>query len=190
MRNRAAGLAALFVVFGSSFAAAGPAVDAATKAETLVAEGKVTEALDALSGAIDALCQASPLAFRKTVIVDSSKGYGDYAERADKSFKPDEKMLIYVEPVCFGHAASGDIAFKADLAIENMTGQVLGEAKDVFSITTPSPAGRREFSMTLSFGVPFLRPGEYKAVFAVHDQSSDKTGAFEVPFSITLPTAN
>ena len=79
-----------------------------------MAEGKVTEALDALTGALDALCQASPLAFRKTVIVDSSKGYGDYAERADKSFKPDEKMLIYVEPVCFGHAATGDIAFKAD----------------------------------------------------------------------------
>ena len=187
MKVKVAGIAAIVVVFGSSFAAAGPAVDAATKAESLVAEGKVTEALDALSGAVDALCAASPLAFRKTVIVDSSSGYGAYSERADKTFKPDEKMMIYVEPVCFGHSSAGDIGFKADLAIENMTGQVLGEAKDVFSLTTPGAAERREFSMTLSFGVPFLRPGEYKAVFAVHDQNSDKSGEFEVPFTIALP---
>ncbi len=43
--------------------------------------------------------------------------------------------------------------------------------------------------MTLSFGVPFLRPGDYKAIFTVHDQNSDKSGTFEVPFAITLPTA-
>jgi hypothetical protein len=190
MLNKAAALAALFVAFGSSYASAGPAVDAATKAEALVAEGKVTEALDALDGAIAALCEASPLSFRKTVIVDSSDGYGAYAERADRSFKPDEKMKIYVEPVCFGHSSSGDIGFKADLSIENTTGQVLGEAKDVFSLSTPSTPDRREFSMTLSFGVPFLRPGDYKAVFTVHDENSDKSGTFEVPFAIILPTGN
>jgi hypothetical protein len=41
--------------------------------------------------------------------------------------------------------------------------------------------------MTLTFGVPFLRPGDYKAIFTVHDQNSDKTGTFEVPFTIALP---
>ena len=36
----------------------------------------------------------------------------------------------------------------------------------------------------------FLRPGEYKAAFTVRDQNSDKTGTFEVPFTVALPTAN
>ena len=187
MGIKAAGLAALLVMFGPSFAAAGPAVDAATKAESLVAEGKIAEAVDALTSALDALCQASPLAFRKTVIVDSSTGYGDYSERSDKSFKPDEKLSVYVEPVCLQAGSDGKMGFKGDLGIENTTGQVLGEAKDVFSISAPA---RREFSTTLKFGVPFLRPGDYKAVFTVHDQNSDKSGTFEVPFAITLPTAN
>ena len=140
---------------------------------------------------MDAICQASPLAFRKVVVVDSSGGYGVYTEKADKTFKPDEKMKVYVEPVCFGHGGSGvatTIGFNADLAIENTTGQVLGEAKNVFSVSTPSTPEKREFSMTLSFGVPFLRPGDYKAVFTVHDQNSDKSGMFEVPFAIVLPT--
>jgi hypothetical protein len=187
-----AALSALLLLGSAGFAAAGPAVDAATRAEALAAEGKTAEALDALSAAMDSLCAESPLAFRKVAVVDSSGGFGVYSERADKTFKPDEKMKVYVEPVCFGYGGSGassTIGFNADLSIENATGQVLGEAKDVFSISTPSTPSRREFSMTLSFGVPFLRPGDYKAVFTVRDQNSDKTGTFEVPFAIALPSA-
>ena len=190
MKVRAAGLAAFLVVIGTSCAAAGPVADAATRAEALQGEGKTVEALDA---AVDAIWTASPLAFRKIVIVDSSAGYGLYEERADKTFKPDEKMMIYVEPVAYGYGTvdgKTTVGFTADLAIENMTGQVLGEAKNVFSLSTPSTPKKREFSMTLSFGVPFLRPGEYSAAFTVRDQNSDKTGTFEVPFTIALPTAN
>ena len=189
MKIRAAGLTTILVAaaFLSSFAIAGPAIDAATRAEALVVEGKTAEALDALSEAMDALCAASPLAFGRVVVVDSSEGYGVYSERMNKTFKPDEKLLVYVEPVCLAEGANGALGFKADLAIENTTGQVLGEAKDVFTISTSK---RRDFSTTLSFGVPYLRPGEYKAAFTVHDQNSDKTGTFEVPFSIGLPTAN
>jgi len=192
MKIGAVGLTALAVAFWSSFAAAGPIVDAATRAEALQAQGKTVEALDALDAAIDQIWSASPLAFRKVVVVSSSAGQGVYEERTDKTFKPDEKMMIYVEPIGFGYGtgASGTIGFTADLAIENTTGQVLGEAKDVFSLSAPSTPKKREFSMTLSFGVPFLRPGEYKAVFTVHDANSSKTGTFEVPFTIALPTAN
>ena len=187
MKFKVAGVTALLFMSGASCATAGPAVDAATKAESLASEGKVAEAIDTLSGAFDALCQTSPLAVRKAVIVDSSHGYGDYAERSDKTFKPDEKLRVYVEPICLQAGTDGKMGFKADLEIENATGQVLAEAKDVFSISVPA---RREFSTTLSLGVPFLRPGEYKVRFTLHDQNSGKTGEFEVPFSIALPTAN
>jgi hypothetical protein len=192
MKFAAASLSALLVMSWATFATAGPIADAGTQAESLAASGKTVEALDALSGAMDAVCAASPLAFRKVVIVDSSSGYGVYKERASKTFKPDDKMMVYVEPICFGYGGSGDattIGFTADLSIENTTGQVLGEAKNVFSLSTPATPGKREFSMTLSFGVPFLRPGDYKASFTVHDQNSDKTGTFDVPFTIELPTA-
>jgi len=187
MKISAVGLTAIALVLWPSFAAAGPVADAAARAEALQAQGKTTEALDALDTAMETICDASPLVFRRVVVVDSSEGYGVYSERMNKTFKPDEKLLVYVEPVCLGEGAKGALGFKADLAIENMTGQVLGEAKDVFSISTTK---RRDFSTTLSFGVPYLRPGEYKAAFTVHDQNSDKTGTFEVPFSIGLPTAN
>jgi len=187
MRTGAAGLTTLAVILWSNFATAGPVLDAALRAEALQEQGKTVEALDALDAAIDKICEASPLVFRRIAIVESSEGYGSFVERANKTFKPDEKLLVYVEPVCLGSGEKGAMGFNADLSIENATGQVLGEAKDVFSIST---SGQREFSATLSFGVPYLRPGEYKATFTVRDKSSDRTGAFELPFSIGLPTSN
>jgi hypothetical protein len=193
MNIKAKCLTALFFLSATSLAAAGPVVDAATQAEALNASGKTVEALEALDRAVDVIWQESPLAFRKVALVNSSGGYGIYEERADNTFRPDEKMMIYVEPVGFaygGSGASSSVDFKADLAIQNATGQVLGESKDIFSLSTPSQPNKREFSMTLTFGAPFLRPGDYNAVFTVRDGNSDKSGTFEVPFTIELPTAN
>lgn len=187
MKASAAGLIAVALSFSSSFAVAGTMLDAATRAEALRAQGKIVEALEELQAAMDKVCEGSPLAFRKAAIVESSKGFGDFVERTDKTFKPDEKLLVYVEPVCLGAGANGAVGFKADLSITNTTGQVLGEAKDVFSVST---SGGGHFSATLSFEVPYLRPGDYKATFSVRDSNSPRTGSFEVPFSIGLPTAN
>jgi hypothetical protein len=190
MKCRAAFLSALLVLSGGSAAGAGPVVDAAQRAETLQAEGRIAEAYDALHEALDALWAEAPLAFRKVVLVDSVGGLGTYAARSGSTFKPDEKLRVYVEPVGFGHAASGGaakIGFNTDLAVENTTGQVLTNVKDLFSISVDSAPDRHEFGMTLSFGVPYLRPGDYKAVFTVRDQNSPKTGSFEVPFSVAAP---
>lgn len=187
MRMVAAGLVTMAALCWSPFAAAGPVVDAATRAEALQAEGKTAEALDALEAASVAICEASQLAFRKVVVVDSSEGFGVYSERPEKTFKPDEKLKVYVEPVCLGAGSDNSVNFTSDLTLENSTGQVLAEKKDLFALSAPQ---RRQTSVTLSFDVPYLRPGEYKATFMVHDKNSPKTGTFEVPFTIALPTPN
>jgi hypothetical protein len=190
MKFRAAGLSAFLCAVSAGLAAAGPLVDAATRAEALQAEGKTVEALDALDAATAALWDQSPLAFRNVAVVSSSEGFGAYEERADAVFEPDEKLIVYVEPVGFGYGGSGastTVGFDADLALQNSTGQVLSETKKAFSLSSPSRNGRREFAMTLSVVVPFVRPGDYKAIFTVHDQNSDKSGTFEVPFTVVLP---
>jgi hypothetical protein len=193
MQIKAAGVTALLVLVWPALAAAGPIVDAATRAEALQADGKTVEALDALDEAVDVVWSTGPLAFRTVAVVDSASAFGVYEERADRTFRPDEMLTVYVEPVGFGYGAgedgAGTIAFTADLALENATGQILSETNDVFSLSAPGAPGKREFYMALTFTVPFLRPGEYTAAFTVHDQNSDKTGRFEVPFTIALPTA-
>lgn len=187
---KAAGLTAVLVLTWSSFAAAGPVVDAATRAEALQADGDTVGALNALDEAVDVIWKDGPLAFRTVALVDAASGYGVYEMRADPTFRPDEKLTVYVEPVGFGYGSSdgaASIGFTADLAIENATGQVLSETDDVFSLSAPSAPNRREFYMALTFTVPYLRPGDYKAIFNVRDRNSAKSGTFEVPFSIGLP---
>lgn len=171
-------------------AAAGPVADAAARAEALQAEGKTVEALDALKEAEAALWEASPLAFRKVALVESYGGYGEYDERAETSFKPDEKATVYVEPVGFGYGGSPDqpsVDINVDFAIENDTGQIIAEGRDAFKFSNAVWPNRRELGIGLSFTVPYVRPGEYKAVFTVRDQNSQKTGTFEVPFTIAAP---
>jgi hypothetical protein len=185
-------LSALIAVFTASVAAAGPVAEAAQRAEALQAEGKTAEALGALDEAMTTVWTQGPLAFKKVVLVDSVGGLGTYSERPNRTFRPDEKLKVYVEPVGYGFGTAGSaakIGFTADLTIENTTGQVLTEAKDLFSISVDSAPDRREFGMTLAFGVPYLRPGDYIASFTVHDQNSSKVGSFELPFSVSAPAA-
>jgi hypothetical protein len=177
----------LGVIFAlsSSLALAGPVADAGEEAETLLSEGKTLEALDALSAAMDEICRESPLVFRDVTVMSE-----DEAETAEANYRPDEKMTVSAEVVCLqpgGSADSATIDLSADLAIENTSGQVLGEQKDLFKLSAPAQAGAREFSMRLTFGVPYLRPGQYKAVYTVRDQNSEKSGSFEVPFNVGLP---
>jgi hypothetical protein len=190
MKPTAAFLSALLLVSCAAAAAAGPIADAAERAEALQAEGKTVEALNALDEAAALVWEASPLAFRKVALVDSAEGFGVYQERSAQSFKPDEKITVYVEPVGFGYGASGEratIDINADISIENMTGQVLSESTDAFRFSTETRPNRRDFSLSLSFPAPYVRPGDYKAVITLRDQNSDKSGTFEVPFAISAP---
>jgi hypothetical protein len=192
MSIRSAPVSALLFWCGTSIAAAGPVVDAAGRAEALQAEGKPLEALQALDEAVELIWSDAPLAFRRVVLVDAAGQLGTHDERTDRLFRPDEKLSVYVEPVGFGYGWSrtgAKIGFDADLAIENTTGQVITEAADAFSLSIDSAPRRREFGMTLSFAVPYIRPGDYRAIFTVRDQNSSKSGEFEVPFTIAAPVA-
>src|SRR3954453_20239005 len=118
MNLKAAVWSAVVVLSCSSVAGAGPIVDAAQKAEALQGQGKTVEALQALDEAVGPLWTAAPLAFRKVVLVNSAGAMGPYDERPDRSFRPDETLKVYVEPIGYGYGGSGGqgkIGFKADL---------------------------------------------------------------------------
>ena len=183
-------LVAIATLMSAAPAAAGPAVDAAQRAEALIVEGKPIEALEALEQAEDALWQWAPLAFRKTAFVTSFNGYHDYEERADGTFRPDEEMLIYAEPIGFGYGNTGggaSVDFTVDLAVENATGQVVSETDGLFDASFETGSSERNFAFTLKLTAPYLRPGDYTATFTVKDKNSEKSASFEMPFTLTLP---
>lgn len=191
MKLKAAYLSALVLLSASEAAMAGPIADAGQRAEVLAAEGKTLEALQALDDAVNAIWVESPLLFRDVTLVEAG-GENGSAERANRMFQPDETLRVRVEPVGYGYGGSGDrvkIGFSGDLSMENATGQILAEAKDLFSVSVDSAPGNRHFDMTISFVVPYVRPGEYTARFTVRDQNSQKSGTFDVPFTVAAPTS-
>src|SRR3712207_5810455 len=73
-----AAFVSLTVLSWTGQALAGPVVDAAQRSESLLAEGKPVEALAALDQAVDAAWEASPLVFRKAMLVEESSGFARY----------------------------------------------------------------------------------------------------------------
>ena len=190
MRGYVGFVSALGLLASVSTAAAGPAVDAATKAEALIVEGKPVEALDAFDAAYEALWNVMPLGFRNVRLVDSSEGYGVYEERADRSYRADDRMAVYVEPVGYSYAETPDgysIDLKTSLEIRDADGRTVADAEDLWTGSLETRRRNREFNMTLSYVVPFMRPGDYVGVFTVRDGHSEKTGSFEVPFTVLPP---
>ncbi len=180
--------AALFAaMFSSQIALAGPAGDAAGRAEELLAQGQTMPAYSAFNTALHAFWQASPLVFKKAMLVDRAAGFGDYDVRAGSDFKTGDTLTVYAEPVGFGIDRQADrfvIGLNTDFAIETSSGQVLTRSDDLFSVTHRSRSQNRDFNMVLSLVLPALRPGSYVGVFAVKDQVSGKTGEFRIPFNI------
>ncbi len=168
-------------------ALAGPAGDAATRAEDLLARGETLPAYSAFNTAQHAFWQASPLAFRKAMLVDRAGGFGDYDIRANAEFSSGDTLMVYAEPVGFGigrQSGRFEIAFNTDFAIETASGQVLARSDDLFAVNHRSRSQNRDFNMTLSLVIPSLKPGDYVGVFTVKDRISGKTGEFRVPFNI------
>jgi hypothetical protein len=190
MKFSAAALSAILAVSCSSLALAGPATDAAARAEALQAEGKTVEALGALEEAIDAIWTQAPLAMRTVRLVEAGGTGANQGERANASFSPGDSLVVYLEPVGYGYGSAGGkntIDFGIGLAIENATGQVLSEAPDLFSFSREVAGKRRDIGLTVAFKVPALYPADYKAIFTVRDRNSEKTASFEMPFTIAPP---
>jgi hypothetical protein len=167
---------------------AGPASDAAQRAETLLSQGQTAPAYSAFNTAVHAFWQSSPLAFRKSMLVERAGGFGDYDLRAGSDFRSGDTLTVYAEPVGFGIARQSgqfEIGFETDFRIENATGQILAASDDLFSVKHRSWSQNRDFNMTLSLVIPNLKPSPYVGVFTVKDQVSGKTGQFRIPFNIT-----
>ena len=169
-------------------ALAGAASDAAGRAEDLLAQGNTEAAYSAFNTAIHAFWQESPLAFRKTLLVERAGGFGDYDPRTGSEFRGGDRFTVYAEPVGFGigrQSGKYEIGLNTGFRIENATGQVLAASDDLFSVSHLSRSLNRDFNMTLSLIIPNLKPGPYIGVFTVRDRVSAKRGEFRIPFTIT-----
>ena len=172
---------------------AGPAAEAAERAESLLDSGETLPAYNAFDTAQHAFWQASPLTFRKVVLVTRAGTFGDYDLRDDAVFKAGDTLMVYAEPVGFGIGTAGgefQISLDTDFSIETASGTVLVRKKDLFSVRHSSRSRNRDFNMNLSLVVPALKPGDYIAVYKVKDVISRKDTEIRVPFTVRVEEVN
>lgn len=192
MRIRIQTAAPLFTLalaqgFNTTPVIAGPASEAALRAEDLLEKGETVPAYNAFDTAHHAFWQASPLTFRKAVLVDKAGAFGEYELRDDAEFKPGDALTIYVEPVGFGIGTQDgqfQINLDTDLVIETASGTRLVRRENLFAVRHTSRSRNRDFNMNLSLVVPSLKPGDYFSVFTIKDRISRKTSEIRIPFTI------
>ena len=169
-------------------ARAGEVADLAAKAEALMAEGKHLEAIQAMDDASLMLWDQSPLVVSKALFVASRPtGFGAYEVRENNVFKIDEPLLVYAEPLGFGHRLDGriyEIHITVDFEVITADGRSLGGQDGFGTFKVRSRVRNREFNAFLSYAFKGLPAGDYVIKTTLHDQVSGKNGEFSLPFSV------
>jgi hypothetical protein len=127
----------------------------------------------------------------------SSAGYGVYEEHSNV-FAPGETIVLYVEPVGFGHKQILDkegnsnttlymMNITADYKIASANGtqlQLIENMPPVVNITSHRPNTEMYLTLTLRQDVKSLPVGDYIITYVVHDQVSGKS--FQLEKEITV----
>ncbi|WP_073051531.1 hypothetical protein [Kaistia soli] len=169
-------------------ATAGEVASKASEAETLLGEGKMAEAIDALDASVEAFWKAAPLSFRKALFVDSVTGFGEFQPRANAAFAPSSELKIYVEPVGFGwkEVTEGEtVTFRTSIEIRSDKGLILAKSASPAVLEKTSRSKSRDFHITVTFDLPALKPGPYKLILTVTDEATGKSAPIELPLTIS-----
>lgn len=183
-----AGAVALAAIGMPAGALAGETASKAADAESLLAAGKVKEAIDAFDASAEAFWKAAPLTFRKVLFADEVVGYGDYVAHPGDSFAPGADLEIYAEPAGFGWTDTDKghrIAFKTEIEIRNEKGLIFAKSPSPALLEKVSASPSRDFHLTVAFKLPQLKPGAYKLILTVTDEATGKSSPIELPLTIT-----
>jgi hypothetical protein len=125
----------------------------------------------------------------------SAAGYGVYEEHSNV-FSPGETIVLYVEPVGFGHRQIQDeednntlylINMTADYEIASANGAELQMIEDVpvGSIISHRPNTEMFLTLTLTQDVQSLPPGNYVITYTVTDEVSGESFQLEKEITVT-----
>jgi hypothetical protein len=180
------GLLVAAILAGS--APAGEIVDKAAQAESLAADGKYLEAIDALNQAAAWLWDKSPLTFRKALwVAEPPSGFGVYNPRETNVYSAGDDMIVYGELVGIGGTKVGDIwqtDLAADFTIKTTDGQQLFSQRDFSKARGTSRVRIREFMTYFTFTLTGMSAGEYLVDITMRDLVTGKNGSVSLPFVI------
>lgn len=184
-------LAAVFSLLALP-AAAGPLVDAATRAEQMATSGNPVGAHDAIREAYGAFSSGLPFSIGKvTFVTDLPEGYGMYTPRPNAVYKTGEPLISYVEPVGLSwrpiDGGKVEAQFTVDLELLNDKGDTLAEKKAFGSFTYRGFMRNQEIfaKLTLTLSAEGPPQGDYVVRYRFRDAISGAVALSDQKFSIS-----
>ena len=166
----------------------GDGVDDRVLIQPAAAESSLN-AYDAAHQALVSIFEDLPLSVRNVTLTEApATGYGNYTPRDSSSFRPGEKIHVYVEVLGYGWHDNGDGTqselLDADLNLLNATGQTVASQAKFLSANIKSREHLLETFLTLDATLTSFQPGDYKLQYVLHDRAADKDVTFEVPITL------
>lgn len=131
------------------------------------------------------LWNKSPMIIENVTFTEGeTHAYGVFNKRASNVFEPDETIYVYAEPKYFTLKKQDEqfvIFLILDFNLYDKVGNLLisREAFNQYQYSTKKTV--REIFVDLYFNLK-IDPGEYQLEVVFHDQFSDKTSSFKLPF--------
>jgi hypothetical protein len=147
-------------------------------------------AYDAVRHALIVVWEELPLTVRNaTLVTGTPTAFSQYERRTERTFRPDEPVLVYAELYGYGVAQPADGGFlrelSADLALLDPSGAVRANQIGFWSASERFETRPLEMHLSFSATLGAFPPGDYTLRFTVHDRSSDKETSFDVPITLT-----
>ena len=146
-------------------------------------------AYDAAHQALVSIFEDLPLSVRNVTLTEApATGYGNYTPRDSSSFRPGEKIHVYVEVLGYGWHDNGDGTqselLDADLNLLNSQGTTVASQPKFLSADIKSRVKLLETFLTLDATLTAFDPGAYKLQYVLHDRAGGKDATFEMPITL------
>ncbi len=145
---------------------------------------------DAVRTALIAVWEEMPLTIRNaTLVITTPRGFAQYERRTERTFKPDEPVIVYAELYGYGVSPRANGGYvrelSADLALLDATGAVRANQIGFWSSAEEFETRPLEMHLSFSATLSAFPPGDYTLRFAVHDKASGKDASFDLPITLT-----
>ncbi|WP_306261580.1 hypothetical protein [Pararhizobium sp. IMCC21322] len=175
-------IALLVISIGSaSTAMAASPSELAREAEALARQGNMTEAMERMQEAADALWGLQQFKIVETTLLI------DGEPQQTAILRSGEALTISALLAGFSYEGSDDnlsVSFAVDVDIRHANGRVLASMQDFASVSQTVSGRVAEFSIEMNLTTPALLDGDYEAAFTLRDLASGQAAQFVQGFSI------
>ena len=150
---------------------------------------QVPKSLEAGQAQVEKIWEKMPLGVRRAVIVaKEAPMFGNYEPRANSTFKADETILTYLEPVGYLWTPADDGFYKfgvsVDLEVLKPDRTIVAGKKNFASLPITDRSKIQELMLNLSLHLHDFDPGDYTLTYTLHDLNGPKTASISLPFQV------